>query len=319
MIGYVLRRLLLGLVTLFGVAVIVFFVMRVLPGDAAVMASGAGSGTVSAQELNGVRHHLGLDRPLPVQFVDWAGHAVVLQLGRSIRTGNPVMSDVRRRFPYTLQIVVMATVFAVVFGTAAGVTAAVHRGGWIDQVLRLLSIGGLAVPSFWLGLLVILGLVRYFQWSAPLVWSPFWDAPWRSLEQLFWPALVVGVRQVSLVTRMTRSSMLDVVGEDYVRTARSKGLSNLQVLRRHSLRNALLPVVTLVGVEFAALIGGLIVTETVFSVPGLGQYVVNSLLNRDYPAIQGVVMAIATVVVLANLAVDLIYGWVDPRIRLAQG
>ncbi|MBI2225763.1 MAG: ABC transporter permease [Betaproteobacteria bacterium] len=316
MLDYVVRRLMLGLVTLFGVAVIVFFVMRVLPGDAAVMLSGAGAGAVSEKELAGVRAKLGLDRPLPAQFVDWAGNVAVLELGTSLRTGNPVIADVARRFPYTLQIVVMAMLIAVLIGVPVGVLSAAYAGSWGDQILRALSIGGLAAPSFWVGLLLILLLVWLFQWSAPLVWEPFWVSPWKSVTQLFWPALAVGLRQLALIARMTRSIMLEVLGEDYIRTARAKGLSEWSVVMGHGLRNGLLPVVTLIGFEFSALFGGLIVTETVFSVPGLGQYVVNALLDRDYPAAQGIVLILAGIVVLGNLSVDLLYGWLDPRTRV---
>lgn len=318
MLSYVAQRLALGLVTLFGVAVMVFLIMRVVPGDAAVMLTGAGTGAISEEEVQQVRHRLGLDRSLPVQFADWAGHVAVLQLGTSLRTGNPVAEDARRRFPFTLQIVVMAMLIAIALGVPAGVLSARWPGSWADQFLRLLSIGGLAAPSFWVGLILILALVWLFQWSAPLLWEPFWVSPWKSVTQLIWPALAVGFRQLALIARMTRSVMLEVLGEDYVRTARAKGLAERRVVVHHGLRNGLLPVVTLIGFEFSALFGGLIVTETVFSVPGLGQYVVASILNRDYPAAQGIVLVLAGIVVLGNLAVDLLYGWLDPRIRLRE-
>ncbi len=315
MIDYLVRRLLTGLATLLGVAVIAFFLMRVLPGDAAVMLSGAGAGAVSEQELAGVRAKMGLDQPLPVQFVAWAGDVLSFNLGTSLRTGQPVAADIARRFPYTLQIVVMAMVIAVALGIPAGLVSAARSGSWTDQCLRALSIGGLAAPSFWVGLLLILGLVHFFQWSAPLFWEPFWVSPWQSITQLFWPALAVGLRQLALIARMTRSIMLEVLGEDYIRTARAKGLSERAVVLHHGLRNGLLPVVTLIGFEVSALFGGLIITEAVFNVPGLGQYVVTSILNRDYPAAQGIVLILASIVVLGNLGVDLLYGWLDPRTR----
>ncbi len=316
MFSFIVQRLMVGIVTLFGVAVMVFLIMRVIPGDAAVMLSGAGAGAVSEEELAQVRTQMGLDRPLVVQFVDWAGHVARLDLGTSLRTGNPVFDDITRRFPYTLQIVVMATLIAVFLGIPAGVLSARYAGTWIDQLLQALSIGGLAAPSFWVGLILILGLVSLFQWSAPLLWEPFWVSPVKSFTQLIWPALAVGLRQLALIARMTRSIMLEVLGEDYIRTARAKGLSEWHVVIRHGLSNGLLPVVTLIGFEFSALFGGLIITEAVFSVPGLGQYVVASILNRDYPAAQGIVLVLAGIVVLGNLTVDLIYGWLDPRTRL---
>ena len=316
MLDYVVRRLALGLVTLFGVAVMVFFIMRILPGDAAVMLTGAEAGAVSEAELAAVRAKLGLDRPVLVQFASWVADVAVLDLGTSLRTGNPVIADVARRFPFTLQIVVIAMVIAIVVGMTAGITSAAFAGSWGDQLMRALSIIGLAAPSFWVGLLIILGLVWMFQWSAPLMWEPFWSNPWKSFTQLFWPALAVGLRQLALIARMTRSIMLEVLGEDYIRTARAKGLSEWSVVMHHGLRNGLLPVVTLIGFEVSALFGGLIITETVFSVPGLGQYVVTAILNRDYPAAQGIVLILAGIVVLGNLAVDLLYGSLDPRTRV---
>lgn len=316
MFSFIVQRLVIGTVTLFGVAVMVFLIMRVIPGDAAVMMTGAGAGTISETELAEVRAKLGLDQPLVVQFVDWAEDVVRFDLGTSLRTGNPVIEDIARRFPYTAQIVVMATLIAVFLGVPAGVLAARYSGSWIDQTLQAVSISGLAAPSFWIGLLLILGLVSIFQWSAPLLWEPFWVSPLKSMSQLIWPALAVGLRQLALIARMTRSIMLEVLGEDYIRTARAKGLSEWDVVVRHGLSNGLLPVVTLIGFEFSALFGGLIITEAVFSVPGLGQYVVASILNRDYPAAQGIVLVLAGIVVLGNLAVDLIYGWLDPRTRL---
>lgn len=316
---YAIRRFILGLLTLFLVSVTIFVIMRTLPGDAAVMLTGAGSAVVSKEELAAVRHQLGLDRPLWLQFGYWLDDLAHLDLGTSLRTGNPVAEDVARRFPFTFQIVVMAMALAVALGLPIGVVAARYHRSWLDRTLQTLSVMGLAAPSFWLGLMIILALAYLFSWSAPLVWDPFWVAPWRSVQQLIWPSVVVGIRQVALIARMTRSTMLEVIGEDYIRTARAKGLNERTVLFRHSLRNALLPVITLVGFEFSALFGSLIITETVFNVPGLGQYVVRSLLIRDYSAAQGVGLLITTVVVLGNLAVDLIYGWLDPRVRLHRG
>lgn len=318
MFGYIIQRLMTGFVTLFGVAVIVFLLLRVIPGDAAVMLTGAGAGVVSEEELQQVRHRLGLDKSLLVQLAEWARAAAVLDFGTSLRTGNLVIADVARRFPYTLQIVVMAMLIAVCVGVPAGVTAARYAGTWLDRALQAATIIGLAAPSFWVGLLLILGLVMLFQWSAPLFWEPFWVNPLQSLAQLVWPAIAVGMRQLALTARMTRSIMLDVLGEDYIRTARAKGLPERQVVFRHGLWNGSLPIITLVGFEFATLFGNLIVTETVFSVPGLGQYVVASILNRDYPAAQGIVLMLASIVVIVNLIVDLLYGWLDPRTRLQR-
>ena len=316
MIGYLIQRVATGFVTLFGVAVIVFFVMRIIPGDAAMMMSGAGGGVVSQEELQQVRHQLGTDRPLIVQFVDWSSHVGRLDFGTSIRTGNPVIEDIGRRFPYTLELVVLSMGLAVGLGVPAGVLSAWLAGTWVDRALQIFTIVGLAAPSFWIGLLIILGLVFFFHWSAPLFWQPFWMDPLTSLSQLIWPALAVGLRQLALIARMTRSIMREVLGEDYIRTARAKGLSERRVVFRHAFWNGSLPIITLIGFEIAALFGNLIITETIFSVPGLGQYVVQSILDRDYPAAQGIVLILAGIVVLGNLAVDVMYGLLDPRTRL---
>ncbi|MBM3526882.1 MAG: ABC transporter permease [Alphaproteobacteria bacterium] len=316
MARYLLQRLATGFVTLFGVALIVFLIMRVIPGDAAVMMTGAGSGVVTEAELQQVRQRLGIDRPLVVQFADWVGDIAALDFGTSLRTGSPVIEDIARRFPYTLQIIVLAMIIAVGVGVPAGVLSAWFAGTWVDRTLQTVTMIGLAAPSFWVGLLIILGLVYFFQWSAPLFWEPFWVSPIKSMSQLIWPAVAVGLRQLALIARMTRSIMREVLGEDYIRTARAKGLSERRVVFRHALWNGALPITTLIGFEIAALFGGLIVTETVFSVPGLGQYVVASILDRDYPAAQGIVLVLAGIVVLGNLTVDLLYGLLDPRTRL---
>lgn len=312
MLQFFTQRLLTGLVTLFLVSVIVFVLVRVLPGDAAVMLTG-GESTASEADLAVIRKNLGLDQPLVVQYADWAKKAVAFDFGNSLRTGNPVTTDIGRRLPYTAEIIVLAMLLAIVLGIPVGVICAQFVGSRIDRTLQAVSIFGLAAPSFWVGILIILGLVTFFKWSAPLFWEPFWVSPLQSLSQLIWPALAAGLRQTALIVRMTRSVMLEVLSEDYIRTARAKGLSERTVVFHHGLRNALLPVVTLIGFEFGALFGGLIITETVFSVPGIGQYVVSSILNRDYPAVQGVVLILAGIVVLGNLTVDLAYGMLDPR------
>ncbi|APH73753.1 ABC transporter permease [Aquibium oceanicum] len=317
MLRYGLFRLLSGLVTLLLVAAIVFVIARIIPGDAAIILSGGDSVAGSAEDLELVRERLGLNLPIPVQFFIWLGDVAAYDLGTSLRTGNPVMQDIAQRFPFTLQIVLMAMVIAVVLGVPAGVMAARYVGSWGDRLLQTLCVLALAAPSFWVGILIILALVTVFNWSAPLFWEPFWSDPAASIAQTIWPALAVGLRQVSLISRMTRSIMLDVLNEDYIRTARSKGLSEANVIFRHGLRNGLLPLVTLIGFEFAALFGALIVTETVFNVPGLGQYVVTSIANRDYPALQAIVLILASIVVLGNILVDFAYGWLDPRVRLA--
>lgn len=311
-----IRRVLGGLVTLFGVTVVVFVLMHSIPGNAAlVLAGGPDMQAVSEEELRELERRFGLDRPLVVQYTEWAGRVLQGDLGTSLRTGNPVATDLVRRIPYTAQIAVFATLIAVCFGVPLGVLSANIRGSRTDDALRIFSLVGLAAPSFWVGLLIILGLVTFFRWSPPLFWQPVWENPGQSLSQFVWPSLSVGFYLMAINTRMTRSTVLEVLRQDYIRTATAKGLDRARILRKHALPNAAMEIVTLLGLEFATLFGGLIVTETVFNVPGMSQYVVLSIQFRDYPAMQGVVLLMAAIVVAVNLLVDLSYAWLNPVTR----
>ena len=313
---YFLQRILLLPVTLISVVTVAFFVLRILPSDAALMQL-AGESVVRDEDVLALRQKIGLDKPLIEQYGTWLGNAVRLDFGNSFRTNRPISEDIARRFPMTLQLVVMVVLISTALAIPAGVIAAVNQNKWIDQALRLISIAGLAIPSFWLGLMIIIGLVLFFGWSQPLTWARLWEDPAANLQAMIWPALAVGFRQVAVNMRMTRATMLDVIREDYVRTARAKGLANGVVIVRHALRNALLPVVTLIGFEFATLFSGLIIVETVFNVPGIGRYLIQGIFSRDYPVVQAVVVLIAIIVMFSNLLVDLLYGWLDPRIRAA--
>jgi peptide/nickel transport system permease protein len=311
---YVLSRLGLMVPTLLGVALITFLIMRVVPGDVVTLRYAAEGAFVPKETLDAERVRLGLHLPLWRQFGEWLWGAVRLDFGVSMWTGRPIAQEIAIRLPLSIQLAVMATVIAVALALPLGVLAAIKQDTWVDYAVRVFSVGGLAMPSFWLGIVILLGLLMAFRWSPPLVFTPFWQDPAANLSLLIWPALAVGYRYTAMVTRLTRSAALEVLREDYVRTARAKGLHERVVVLRHALRNSLLPVVTLIGLEFAFLLGGLVVTEQVFNLNGIGKLTVESVLRRDYPMAQALILLLAGVFVIVNLVVDLLYVWLDPRI-----
>lgn len=313
---YIAKRLLLMIPTLLGVALITFFLLRVVPGDIVQVKLMSDGGTVSPAAIEAERVRLGLDRSLWAQLFDWLGGLLTLDLGQSMWTGRPVAAEIAARFPVTAQVAIMATIVAVAIALPLGTISALKRGTWIDHVVRLITMGGLALPTFWIGLLILLCLLRFVGWLPPIEYIPFFQDPWGSFSQLIWPAIVVGYRFASVLARLIRSSLLDVLGEDYIRTARAKGVRARAVIRIHALRNALLPAVTVIGLEFAFLIGGLVVTEQVFNLNGLGKLFIQAVQHYDFTMIQGLVLLFAAVYVVANLVVDLIYAAIDPRIRL---
>ena len=301
--------------TLLGVAVLVFVLMRMLPGDIVEVRFAAEGGAVSPEVLQQERARLGLDRPMWRQFAGWMAGLVRLDLGRSMWTGDTVTHEIGIRAQLSLEVAIIATIVAVALAIPLGVISALRQDTWIDYLVRMISIAGLATPSFWLGILILLAFLILFHWTPPMTYVPFWKHPWRNLEQLIWPALATGYRYSAVATRMTRSSMLEVLREDYVRTARAKGLWQRLILTRHALKNAMLPVVTVFGLEFAFLIGGLVVTEQVFNLNGLGKLFVDAVTHYDYTLVQGLVLVVAAAFVLSNFFVDIVYGWLDPRIR----
>jgi peptide/nickel transport system permease protein len=312
---YVLKRFLLMFPTLFGVAVITFFLIRIIPGDVVELRLAGDRGAVSEELLKQERARFGLDRPVTEQFVTWMTGAVKLDFGTSMWTGAPIWHEIKLRFALSMQIAVMATIVAVLLALPLGVIAALKQDTWIDYFVRIFSIAGLAMPSFWLGILFILSLLIIFRWLPPMVYTPFWVDPWQNVQQLIWPALAVGYRYSAVATRMTRSAMLEVLREDYMRTAKAKGLTQKLMLWRHAIKNAMLPVMTVVGIEFAFLLGGLVVTEQVFNLNGLGLLFVQAVSHRDYTLIQALVMIVAGFFILVNFVMDLMYGVLDPRIR----
>jgi peptide/nickel transport system permease protein len=312
---YILKRLLLMIPTLFGVAALVFLLLRVLPGDI-VELKYAGSGTFAPREVIEVeRAQLGLDKPLWRQFVSWMWGLARLDFGTSMWTGRPIAHEVAIRLELSLELALMATLVAVLISIPLGTLAALKQDTWVDYFIRIFSIAGLAIPSFWLGILIILVFIIYFRWLPPLTFTSFWVDPKANLIQLIWPALAVGYRYSAVATRMTRSAVLEVLREDYIRTARAKGLWEKVVLTRHALKNALLPVITVLGLEFAFLVGGLVVTEQVFNLNGIGKLFVEAISQRDYTMVQSLVVLTSFVFIFVNFAVDLVNAWLDPRIR----
>jgi len=315
MAKYIVKRLLLMIPTLLGVAVLIFFLMRVVPGDIVELRFAGESAFAQKENLDKERARLGLDRPLWEQFLTWMLGIVRLDFGTSMWTGAPIMEEIKLRAALSFQLAVMATIIAVVLAIPLGVVAALKQDTWVDYAVRIFSIAGLATPSFWLGIVFILLLLIVFKWLPPMVYTPFWVNPWQNMLQLIWPALAVGYRYSAVATRMTRSAMLEVLREDYIRTARAKGLWLKLILSRHALKNAMLPVLAVVALEFAFLMGGLVVTEQVFNLNGLGMLFVESVARRDYTLTQALVMLVAFVFIFVNFTVDLMYAWLDPRIR----
>ncbi len=312
---YILKRFLLMFPTLLGVAVVIFLLIRVVPGDVVELRMAGDRGAVSEEALAKERARFGLDRPLWEQFATWLLGVARLDLGKSMWTGAPIVEELKLRFMLSLQLAIMATTVAVLLAIPLGVIAALKQDTWVDYVVRIFSIAGLATPSFWLGIVFILGLLIIFKWLPPMVYTPLWVNPWQNLAQLIWPALAVGYRYSAVATRMTRSAMLEVLREDYIRTARAKGLVEKLILSRHALKNAMLPVLTVIALEFAFLIGGLVVTEQVFNLNGLGLLFVQAVAHRDYTLTQALVLLVAFVFIFVNFLMDLMYAWLDPRIR----
>jgi peptide/nickel transport system permease protein len=317
MLRFILHRFLLMIPTLLGVAVLVFFLLRLMPGDpVTTMLLGDGAGVnIPREVIAAERARLGLDQPLYVQFFKWFWGLLQGDFGYSMWTGRSVAYEIAIRLELSLQVAIMATILAVALALPLGTLSAIYKDTWIDQAIRVFAIAGLAVPSFWLGMIVILLLLTWFNWIPPLTFTPFLTNPWENLSQLIWPALAVGYRYSAVSTRMMRSSILEVLQEDYIRTARAKGVFERLVVARHAMRNALLPVVTVIGLEFAFLIGGLVVTEQVFNLNGIGKLFVQAVARSDFTMIQGLVLLVSVFFVLVNFVMDLMYAFLDPRIR----
>ena len=315
MSGYLIRRFFLMLVTLFGISVVIFVMLRLVPGNITDIIFDS-AGFVNPKQKQRIERELGLDQPIVTQYARWIGGLARGDLGYAYVSEKPAIQEIAPRIPVSAKLAGLALVFSTLFGVTLGVLSAVRQDTTLDYVLRVVSLSGLSLPSFWLGLLILMACVQWFGWIPIYRSTP--DSFWKELGLLALPAAAVGFRSSALVMRLTRSSMLEVLRQDYVRTARAKGASDTAVNYRHALANALLPVVTIVGIEAAFLIGGLIVTETVFNIPGVARFLVEAIRWRDYPIVQNLVMFIALVVVLVNFLVDMLYVALDPRIKFGN-
>jgi peptide/nickel transport system permease protein len=309
--AYLIRRLLLMLLTLFGISVLVFVLLRIVPGNIADILFSA-AGMINPEDKLDIERQLGLDQPVYIQYATWINGLAHGDLGYSYVSEKPALQEILPRLPISAKLAGMALCFAILFGIPLGVISAVRQNTPLDYVLRVVSLSGLSLPSFWLGLLILMAFVNYFGWI-PIYTEPP-KTVWQEFLLLSIPAAAVGFRSSALFMRLTRSSMLEVLRQDYIRTARAKGASYTTVNFNHALRNAVLPIVTIVGIEAAFLVGGLIVTETVFNIPGVARFLVEAIRWRDYPIVQNLVMFIAVTVVTINFLVDMAYLALDPRI-----
>ena len=321
MFKYTIKRILLMVPTLLGAACLVFFLLRLIPGDVCELRMSGEGGYIDEEAIKICQHDLGMDKPKIAQFADFIYGFVIFDLGESMWTGRAITHELNLRFKLSLQVAIMATFVAVVIAIPLGTISAIRQDTWLDYAVRTFSIAGIAIPSFWLGIMIILGLLISTQawfgepWMPPIEYvSPFVD-PVSNMVQLIWPAVATGYRYSAVATRMTRSALLEVLREDYVRTARAKGLLEKIIINRHALKNSMLPVVTVIGIEFAFLMGGLVVTEQVFNQNGIGKLFVESVQNHDYTMTQALVMLVALIFVVTNFVVDIFYAWLDPRIR----
>jgi peptide/nickel transport system permease protein len=315
---YIVRRLMLFVPAVLGVTMVVFILMRLVPGDIAtilVYEAGTEGSRVAEHAVHKIRRELGLDRPLLVQYADWLSGAVRGDFGYSYWERRPVAEILHERFPRSMQLALMTMVLALVWSVPLGVISAVRQDTWSDYLVRLLSVSGLSIPAFFVGVLLLFFLVRFFQWMPPLEFTGLFDDPAANLKQLIWPALAEAYYISAPIARLTRSLMLEVIREDYVRTARAKGIPERRVVYKHALHNVLIPLITFVSWSGGRLLGGIVVMELIFSVPGMGTGLIEAVHHRDYPTVQAIVFMMAMVFLTLNLVVDLLYGWLDPRIH----
>jgi peptide/nickel transport system permease protein len=312
---YAIKRVGLFIPTVLLVTIIVFVVMRLIPGDPALVILSDGEASFTQEELQDLRKQLGTDRPIVVQYLEWVGGLVTGDLGTSYWWKGPVADRLAQRFPVTMQLAVMGIAVAVIFAVPLGILSAIKPDSALDYGARIFTLAGISIPTFFSGILLILLLTRAFGWLPPLGYEDLWEHPWKNIRQMMLPALALGVYDMAFIARVTRSSMMEILREDYMRTARAKGLREQVVLVRHGLKNAILPILTISGWQFGRLFGGTVIIERVFLVPGMGQLLIDTIFQRDYPTIQAIVVLVAVSIVSINLLVDLLYGWLDPRIR----
>lgn len=311
---YLLQRLALVIPTLIGTSLIVFVLLRLLPGDIVDILFG-GDPQVNQQTIDQIRESMGLNKPLVVQYGEWVGGLASGDAGVSMRTGLPVSESLARSMPVTIQLAVMAVFFACIVAIPLGIISAVRRNGASDLLTRLIGLIGLSFPAFWLATMFLLISSTVFRWVPPLKWVSPWEDLGQNLQIVIVPALLLGLQPMAIIMRMTRASMLEVLRQDYIRTAYAKGLAERLVLIRHALQNAFIPVLTVIGVQFGALMGGSVIIEQIFALPGVAFFLLSGIYNRDYPVVQSTVLLLSAIFILVNLAVDMLYGYVDPRIR----
>jgi peptide/nickel transport system permease protein len=309
---YVARRVLAIVPVVFGISVLVFLLVHLIPGDVTQILLGT---QATDQQIETLRRTFGLDRPLPIQYLDWLSHVLRGDFGVSFRTNRPVLPDLVSRFGVTLQLTLVSMLVALLVAIPLGVASAANRGRGSDAVARVLALLGLSIPNFWLGTLLILFVSLVLHWLPPVGFVSLLDNPWQAIQTLILPSVALGTAVAAFIMRLVRSSLLEVLRQDYVRTARAKGLRDRTVLYRHALKNAFIPVLTVIGVQVGYLLGGAVIIESIFSLPGMGRFLLDSISNRDYSIVQGGVLFIALIFSLVNLSVDLLYGWLDPRIR----
>jgi peptide/nickel transport system permease protein len=316
MTTYIIRRLILAAIVLFLVSVFVFLAMRLLPGDPVLMYISASSiQNVTEEQLNQVRHQFGLDKTLPQQYFDWIIGILHGDLGTSILNRSPVIQEILRRLPITVHLGILAFIVATIIGIPAGVLCAVRRGGWVDSFVTTLANVGITVPVFWLGILLIYIFALYFKWLPVMGYTSPFENFWLSTKQLIMPVFCLAIGPIAGNARQARSSMLEVIHRDYIRTAWSKGLSERVIIMKHALKNGLMPVVTLSGMSVGTILGGSVLIEQVFNIPGMGRLAVTSVMNQDYPYVQAITLIMAISIVLSNLLVDISYIWLDPRVH----
>lgn len=316
MTGYIVRRLADLVFVLFGVSVLVFLMIRLIPGDAVDILLGANT-DITPERVAALRERLGLDLPIHRQYLDWFAGVLQGDLGVSVWTGRPVTEEIVSRLPVTLEITFLALAFALIVSFPLGILAARARGGLGDVVVRLVSIFGLTLPSFWVGVLMLYAASIWLPAWPTIGYVPFNENPIGNLSRMVLPVLAVSFPMIAGLTRILRSSLLEVLSLDYIRTARSKGVSPRRVFSKHALRNAMIPVITVIGVQLGYLLSGVVVIEQVFAVPGLGRLAIGAINERNYPLVQGVILVVTAVFVFINLLVDLTYTWIDPRVEVA--
>jgi peptide/nickel transport system permease protein len=313
-VRYLARRAVWTILAVLGVSFLIFFLVRLLPGNIVDIIAGT-EGQLSKMQRAAILREFGLDQPLPVQYLRWIGNMLQGNFGWSFRTGQPVATLIASRLPITIELALLAVLGVAFVAIPLGVAASVSRSVRVRTLVQIIGVLGLSLPNFWIAILLIIGASSLFGWLPAIIYVPPWTDPWVNLQQMLLPVLSLGLGLSAVVMRMTRSSMLEVLGQDFIRVARAKGLATRRVLLRHALRNALIPIVTVLGLQMGFLLGGVVITEQIFGLPGLGWTLLNGVYQRDYPVVQGTVMVFAVTFVLVNLLVDLLYTYLDPRIR----